>query len=354
MDEERCWQAVLEREASYDGAFVYAVRSTGVYCRPICPSRRPRREQVLFFALPAAAELAGFRACRRCRPGGAAHSDAQAELAQRARRLIEAHPDEVLTLGDLGARIGVSPYHLQRTFKRVIGMTPRQYAEACRIDRLKARLKEGENVTSALYEAGYGSSSRLYEQAPERLGMTPATYRRGGAGARISYALADSALGRLLVAATERGVCFVSLGDADASLEQALAREYPAADIQRDDARLGAWLGAIARHLGGDPAQLDLPLDVRATTFQWRVWQVLRAIPYGDTRSYSQVAEALGEPNAARAVARACATNPVALVIPCHRVVRAGGEMGGYRWGEGRKQALLAREREQDLETKGQ
>jgi len=344
MDEERCWQAVLERETGFDGAFVYAVRSTGIFCRPTCPSRRPRREQVIFFGRAAAAEQAGFRACRRCRPGGPAHAESQSDLAARARQLIDDHPDQALTLDQLGAQIGASPHHLQRVFKRVIGITPRQYAEARRLDRLKTRLKEGDNVTTALYEAGYNSSSRLYEQAPERLGMTPATYRSGGAGARIGYSTADTPLGRVLVAATERGVCFVSLADADAELEAALAREYPAAAIERDDARLGDWLNAVAQHLSGDQPLLDLPLDVRATAFQWRVWDALKAIPYGDTRSYSQIAEALGDRNAARAVARACATNPVALVIPCHRVVREGGDLGGYRWGAGRKQALLERE----------
>jgi len=344
MDEERCWQAVLARETDFDGAFVYAVRSTGIFCRPTCPSRRPRRAQVLFFGQPAAAEQAGYRACRRCRPGGSGHSASQTELAERARVLIEQHPDQALTLDQLGAKIGASPTHVQRVFKRVIGITPRQYAESLRIDRLKARLKEGDNVTTALYQAGYNSSSRLYEQAPDRLGMTPATYGRGGAGAQIGYTIADSPLGRLLVAATERGVCFVSLADSDAMLEAALAREYPAATIARADAQLGAWIDAVVRHLGGDH-NIDLPLDVQATAFQWRVWEALKAIPYGDTRSYGEVAAALGDRNAARAVARACATNPVALVIPCHRVVREGGEMGGYRWGADRKRALLERER---------
>jgi AraC family transcriptional regulator of adaptative response/methylated-DNA-[protein]-cysteine methyltransferase len=340
MDEERCWQAVLAREADFDGAFVYAVRSTGIFCRPTCPSRRPNRAQVLFFGQPAAAEQAGFRACRRCRPGGSEHAASQIELAERARVLIEQHPDETLTLDQLGAQIGASPTHIQRVFKRVIGISPRQYAESRRIARLKARLKEGDNVTTALYQAGYNSSSRLYEQAPERLGMTPATYGRGGAGAQIGYTIADSLLGRLLIAATERGVCFVSLADSDATLEAALAREYPAATITRADDRLGEWIGAVVRNLGGEHT-LDLPLDVQATAFQWRVWEALKAIPYGDTRSYGQVAAALGDRNAARAVARACATNPVALVIPCHRVVHEGGKMGGYRWGADRKRVLL-------------
>ena len=344
MDEERCWQAVLTREASADGTFVHAVRSTGVYCRPSCPSRRPRREQVAFFARPDAAEQAGFRACRRCRPATSAAPDAQTELVRQTCHYIENHTEDPLTLSDLGARVGISPHHLQRTFKRIMGITPRQYADARRVNRLKARLREGDNVTTALYEAGYGSSSRLYEQAPDRLGMTPATYRRGGAGLQVGYAIADSPLGRLLVAATEKGICFVSLGESDGALEQALAGEYPAAEIHRDDTELGAWIGAIVRHVSGQQPHLDLPVDVRATAFQWRVWEALRAIPYGSTRSYREVAQAIGEPKAARAVARACATNPVALVIPCHRVVREGGDLGGYRWGASRKQALLAQE----------
>jgi AraC family transcriptional regulator of adaptative response/methylated-DNA-[protein]-cysteine methyltransferase len=351
MDEERCWQAVVGRETGFDGAFVYAVRSTGIFCRPTCPSRRPRREQVVFFGQPAAAEQAGFRACRRCQPAGGARAEApiaagdpRAEIVRRACQLIEAGADEPPTLGELGERIGVSPFHLQRTFKRVMGITPRQYADAVRIERLKARLKEGDSVTTALYEAGYGSSSRLYEQAPEQLGMTPATYQRGGVGARMSYTIAESPLGWLLVAATERGVCFVSLGDDESALAAALADEFPAAEIERDDAVLGQTIDAIVRHLSGEQQQIDLPLDVCATVFQRRVWEVLRAIPYGQTRSYRQVAEMLGQPTAARAVARACATNPVALVIPCHRVVGESGDLRGYRWGIGRKQALLERE----------
>ena len=346
MDEERYWQAILSREARFDGAFVYAVRSTGVYCRPGCPSRRPRRDQVIFFARPAAAEQAGFRACRRCRPAGGATSEAQADMVQRACQVMDAAADQPPTLVELGEQIGVSPYHLQRTFKRVMGITPRQYADARRLDRLKARLKGGDSVTTALYEAGYGSSSRLYEQAPEQLGMTPATYQRGGAGATIAYASAATPLGRLLVAATARGICFVSLGDDDAATERSLRAEFPAAELQRDDDVLGAWVAAIVRHLSGTEPRLDLPLDVRATAFQRRVWEALRAIPYGETRTYGQIAQELGQPTAARAVARACATNPVALVVPCHRVVGEGGDLRGYRWGVERKRSLLAQERQ--------
>jgi len=350
MNDERRWQAVLGREAAMDGRFVYAVRSTGIYCRPTCPSRRPRRDQVMFFARPGAAEQAGFRACQRCRPSAKKLENPQADIAERACRIIEAHLDQAPTLSDLGAQLGLSPFHLQRIFKRAIGITPRQYADACRIDRLKARLKQGDNVTTALYEAGYGSSSRLYEQAPARLGMTPATYQRGGAGAHIRYTIADSALGQLLVAATERGICFVGLGENPAALEANLTGEYPAATIERDETTLGEWVAAIVRHLSGEQIELDLPLDVRATAFQSRVWNALLEIPYGSTRTYGEVAAALGQPTAARAVARACATNPVALVVPCHRVVGDGGDLRGYRWGVDRKRKLLQQENVGTLE----
>lgn len=344
MDEEKYWQAVLSRDASMDGEFFYAVRSTGIFCRPSCPSRRPGRAQVRFFEQASAAERAGFRACRRCRPVGLGQPSAQAELAQRACQIIDEQPDAAPTLSELGARLGVSPFHLQRSFKQALGITPRQYAEARRIDRLKDRLRQGDSVTTAIYEAGYGSSSRLYEQAPARLGMTPATYQRGGAGAHIRYTIAESPLGRLLVAGTERGICFVSLGDDPAALEGALRGEFPAGALSQDDAALGAWVGAIVRHLAGEQPELELPLDVRATAFQARVWQALLAIPYGSTRTYGQIAAAIGQPTAARAVARACATNPVALVVPCHRVVGEGGDLRGYRWGAERKRLLIEQE----------
>ena len=269
------------------------------------------------------------------------------ELVGRVCRYIEANLEEPLTLAVLGRRAGVSAPHLQRVFKRITGITPRQYADACRLGRLKERLREGraQNVTTALYEVGYGSSRGLYERASAQLGMTPGAYRRGGRGMRLRYTLADCPLGRLLLAATERGVSAVYLGDRDAPLEKALRREYPAASIDRDDETLRGWLGELLEHLRGQRPHLALPLDVQATAFQWRVWQELQAIPYGSTRTYGQIAEALGQPTAARAVARACATNPVSVVIPCHRVVREDGELGGYRWGLHRKRALLQREK---------
>ncbi|HXG08888.1 MAG TPA: methylated-DNA--[protein]-cysteine S-methyltransferase [Gemmataceae bacterium] len=268
-----------------------------------------------------------------------------AETIRRACRYIEANLEDRLTLEVLGAHVGLSPAHLQRLFKRVTGITPRQYADACRLGRFKSRLKQRRTVTMALYEAGYGSSSRLYERAAAQLGMTPATYRRGGRGMRIGYTIVDSPLGRLLLAATERGICGVCLGDSDRALAAALRREYPAAEIRRDGVCLGPWIEEFLNYLRGQQPHLDLPLDVQATAFQWRVWQELRSIPYGETRTYAEIARALGQPTAVRAVARACASNPVALIIPCHRVVREDGGLGGYRWGLKRKQALLEQER---------
>jgi len=344
MHEETYWQAVLTRDKHSDGTFVYAVRSTGIYCNPSCAARRPRREQVVFFPQPEAAEQAGYRACRRCRPQEASVYQLQLEMVQHACHYIDTHLEGPLTLEALGKEVSVSPYHLQRVFKRIMGITPRQYAQAYRLGQLKQQLKEGETVTTALYNTGYGSSSRLYEQAPAQLGMTPAAYRQGGKSMHIGYAIVDCPLGRLLIAATEKGICAVSLGDSDAVLETALHSEYPAAEIQRDGVELSQWVSTLLNHLNGQQPQLDLPIDVQATAFQWRVWQALRAIPYGSTRSYGQVAQALGDPKATRAVARACASNPVAIVVPCHRVVREDGKLGGYRWGLERKQRLLAQE----------
>jgi len=360
-DFEPRWLAVIERDARRDGAFVFAVRSTGIYCRPSCPSRRPRPEQVVFFPAPAAAEAAGFRPCRRCHPRETPIRHPHAELVERACRAIETRMDDTgesrISLDALGAAVGASPHHLQRMFKRVMGITPRQYADARRLAELKTHLKEGKDVTTALYDAGYGSSSRLYEQSSAQLGMTPGTYRRGGAGMSIRYTVVDCPLGRLLVAATERGVSAVSLGDADAPLERALHEEYPHAQIEREradrngsanatnSATLGRAVSAIVAHLEGSHPRLDLPVDLVATAFQRRVWQELRAIPYGSTRSYRDVADAIGQPKAVRAVARACATNPACIVIPCHRVVRTDGGLGGYRWGLGRKTKLIAVEK---------
>lgn len=343
MHEEEYWQAVLERDKQANGRFVYGVRSTGIYCRPACPSRKPRREQVVFFPQPAAAEEAGYRACQRCQPRESTN-DASVEIIQRACRYIEQHLDEMPGLEALSRELGLSQAYAQRLFKRVMGITPRQYAEAQRLERLKSQLKEKSSVTRTLYEVGYSSSSRLYERTPEQLGMTPTAYKRGGAGISIEYAIVDSPLGRLLVAATERGICRIGLADSDAVLEATLRNEYPAAQLHQNSEHLQVWVETLVSYLQGEQPHLDLPLDIRATAFQWRVWEELRAIPYGETRSYSEVAAAIGQPTARRAVAQACKQNPVALIIPCHRVVRGNGEQGGYRWGVERKKRLLEQE----------
>ncbi len=350
LDDHACWDAVERRTALPETPFVYGVRSTGIYCRPDCPARRPARAQVQFFADPAAAETAGFRACLRCRPRDAA---AHAAAVRAACRFIEAHIGcGDLSLGTLAAQAGLSPAHFGRMFRRTVGISPREYAAACRTAAFKTRLQNGEPVTAALTEAGYGSTSRVYENASATLGMTPTAYKRGGAGAAITYALTPTPLGRLLVAATGRGLCAVTLGDTDAELEAALASEFPHAARIRDDGALAQSVAALVRHLAGEQPHLDLPLDVQATAWQRRVWQALGAIPSGETRSYAQIAAAVGSPQSARAVARACAANPVALVVPCHRVVRGDRSLSGYRWGIGRKQALLEREKTQQNEAK--
>jgi AraC family transcriptional regulator of adaptative response/methylated-DNA-[protein]-cysteine methyltransferase len=344
-DDDRYWQAVAERDASWDGRFVYAVRSSGVYCRPSCTIRRPRKRQVVFFAVPEAAERCGYHPCRRCRPHQMTSAHPHVEIVRQACRYIETHMETSLTLRTLSEQVGVSPFHFQRLFKQITGITPRQYVDACRLGVLKTCLKERRTVTMAMIEAGYGSSSRLYERASSQLGMTPGTYRHGGPATTIRYTIADCPLGRILLAGTERGICALYLGDSDAPLEAELRREFAAAVVERDDEELNAWVSMISKHLNGKQPHLDLPLDVRATAFQWRVWQELRKIPYGCTRSYSDIARALGEPTAVRAVARACATNPASVVIPCHRVLREDGSLGGYRWGLERKQSLLDREK---------
>ncbi len=344
LDATRRWRIVLARDRRYDGAFVYAVRSTGIFCRPSCPSRRPRRNLVEFFPIPEAAEAAGFRACRRCRPSVASAPDPAVAVVRDLCRVIDDQLDGPANLASLARRVSLSPHQVLRAFRRVLGVSPREYRDARRLSRLKSSLKEHRHVSPAIYDAGYGSSSRVYERAATALGMTPATYGRGGRGAAIRYAVVNSPLGKLLVAATERGVCRISLGDAAAPLERDLRREYPAADVRADAGPLSGWVNTILRHLEGREPHLDLPLDIRATAFQRRVWRELQRIPYGETRSYGEVARRIGRPTATRAVARACATNPTALVIPCHRVVREDGNVGGYRWGPDRKKTLLKRE----------
>jgi AraC family transcriptional regulator of adaptative response/methylated-DNA-[protein]-cysteine methyltransferase len=338
------WRAVLARDARLDGIFVTGVLTTGIYCRPSCPARHPRRENVRFFERPEEAERAGFRSCLRCRPKEAARPPALA-LVSRVCRILEENPGERVTLAAIAREVGLSPHHLQRTFKQAIGISPRQYADALRLGRLKKRLQGKDSVTMAMYEAGYGSSSRLYETSTARLGMTPGTYREGGRGARIRYAVAETTIGRLLIAATERGICSVRIGQSENVMAKELGREFPAATIHRDREGLATWVERLVRHIEGRAPSLDLPIDVKATAFQWRVYEALRAIPYGETRTYREVARSIGAPRAARAVGRACATNPVGIVIPCHRVVREGGALGGYAWGLGIKKQLLESER---------
>ena len=341
MQSETQWRQVMERDARQDGRFVFAVRTTGIYCRPSCPSRRPRRDSVEFFSDPKLAERAGYRACLRCKP---TEVSAQAQSVMRARQLLD-EAEGMLTLAELSKRVGVSPFHLQRLFKRATGLSPREYQSARRMQHVKHGLRKGDDVTTALYDAGFGSPSRLYEKAGQQLGMTPGVYRRGGAGMTIQVAIVPSPLGRLLVATTSRGLCAVRFGENAAELERELREEFRAAEIERDDAALQPYLQPLLSSLRGEKVTIDLPLDVRATAFQKKVWDALREIPAGETRSYSEVARAIGDPKAVRAVATACASNPVALAVPCHRVVRIDGQLAGYRWGIERKKKLLEQER---------
>ena len=338
------WVAVLSRDAKRDGQFVFAVSSTGVYCRPSCAARRPRRENVEFFSHPEEAEHAGYRACLRCRPK-AFRGNTESDGVKAMCRFIEQHLDEPLTLERLAKEFHQSPFHLQRRFKAAVGITPKAYADSCRLKMLKRNLQSGDSVTRAMYDAGYGSSSRLYERTASQLGMTPDKYRRGAIAATIRYMCADSPLGRMLIAATERGICSIQFARTDGELLEGLKREFPFAARKEDKGGLRTWVDALLRHMQGKDLDSSLPLDIRATAFQRKVWAYLQSIPFGKTKSYSQVAKGIKRPTAVRAVARACATNPVAVAIPCHRVVREDGSMGGYRWGMERKKALLAMER---------
>lgn len=341
------WKAVRGRDARFDGVFVYGVRSTGIYCHPSCPARRPHRKHVIFYETPADAEAHGFRACRRCHPdvGTPKLSIDASELIKRVCGLIEGNRDGLPSAAALGKENGMPAAQLQRMFRRITGISMRAYADAIRVRRLKQQLRKGDDVTTALYDAGYGSSSRLYENSDRQLGMTPATYRRGGKGMEIGYTIAKTALGRLLLAGTARGISAIYFGDSDVPLIAALKREYPFAEIKRQPAALSRWVQSVVRHVAGGGSQLDLPVDVQATAFQRRVWEELQRIPYGATRSYSEVARSIGQPTATRAVARARATNPVCVLIPCHRVVRENGGLAGYRWGIGRKRELIEAEK---------
>lgn len=340
LNDDQRWDAIVARDDRHDGEFVFAVATTGIYCRPSCPARRPRRENVAFYPYPEQAEKAGFRACLRCRPRSFS-GNRQSDSVKAICRYIEQHLDEPITLDRLGKAFRQSPFHLQRRFKAAIGITPREYSDACRMRLLKRNLQAGDNVTRAMYDAGYGSSSRLYEKTASQLGMTPDKYRRGAIAASIRYACADSPLGRILIAATDRGVCAIQFAHSDGELIEGLKREFPFAVRKPDNNGLQTWVVALLEKMSGRELNAALPLDIRATAFQRQVWSYLQSIPFGATRSYGQVAKAIGQPSASRAVARACATNPVAVAIPCHRVVRGDGNISGYRWGVERKKTLL-------------
>jgi len=344
INADHAWEAVLTRDRRGDGRFVYAVSSTHVYCRPSCPSRRPTRNHVTFFDSPQLAESAGFRACLRCRPQSVAGSEAE-ERVERARCYLNDHADEPITLRRLAAQVGLSPFHLQRVFTGAVGLSPKRYQDAKRMERFAAALKRGETVTNATYEAGFGSSSRLYARVDEDLGMTPSAFRSGGMGVTLRYTTVPTAVGRMLVAVTERGIAAVSLGDTETALITSLRSDYPKAVLRRDRKGLEKYVSRLLQCLNGSEAVDRFPLDVKATIFQRKVWQALQQIPRGQTRSYQEIARAIGRPTAARAVAKACAGNPVAVAIPCHRAVRGNGQLAGYRWGLERKQRLLALER---------
>lgn len=339
---DRFWQATVKRDPGADGIFFLGVRSTGIYCRPSCPARRPLRRNVVFYRTQQEAEREGFRPCRRCRPNQISGS---ARLVQQAAELLRESTEESLRFGAIAAKLGATAGTLRRAFQRETGLKPRDLADALRLARFKKLLRAGMNITDALYETGYGSSSRVYERSNAQLGMTPATYQKGGKGMKIGYTIAKSHLGRVLVAATQRGVSAVYLGGNSAGLVAELRQEYPRAEISPARAGFERWVREILQRAAGKAPTQELPLDLQATAFQRRVWQELQRIPRGSTRTYSQVARALGRPRAVRAVARACATNPVSVVVPCHRVVRADGNLAGYRWGLSRKQTLLASEK---------
>ncbi|MEW9581250.1 bifunctional DNA-binding transcriptional regulator/O6-methylguanine-DNA methyltransferase Ada [Paraburkholderia sp. DGU8] len=339
-DAER-WAAVTHREPRADGAFFYGVKTTGVFCRPSCASRQPRRENIAFFTDAAAARAAGFRDCKRCQPGGLPR---ELEIVRRACAALDANPAQRLTLAQLSDAVHVSPFHLQRLFKRVVGVSPRQYQAAQRGAALRDALRNGADVTRATHDAGFGSPSRMYDSAPAELGMVPSAYRRKGAGLTVRYATAPTPLGFVLIAATHKGICKIGFGDDQASMIDELRGELVNAELLEDPEQLGPFIAQIDAYLHGSRQHFDLPLDIAATAFRQRVWDALRRIPYGETRSYSQIAEAVGSPGAVRAVASACATNPVALAIPCHRVLQKGGALAGYRWGLPRKAALLENE----------
>jgi len=344
LDFEQCWAALEKRDGAAAGRFFYGVRTTGVFCRPGCTSRLPLRRNTVFFETTAAAEEAGLRACKRCRPTEASAASRHLAAIEKACALLRTS-ETIPSLGELAHAACISRFHFHRVFKQITGVTPREYARSHRLGRLGERLDAGQPIAASIYASGFGSSSRAYEAAPAGLGMTPGARRRGGSGETIRFVTVATALGWALVAATERGICMTGLGDDRDSLAAALRQRFPGAAVIADDAELKQWADRIVRFITAPEQNLDLPLDIRGTAFQARVWRALRKIPLGKTASYTEIAASLGRPKAVRAVAQACAANKLALIVPCHRVIRSDGELGGYRWGLERKRALLARER---------
>lgn len=338
------WHAVETKNREFDGVFYFGVATTGIFCRPSCSSKTAKRQNVSFYFSPVEAENAGFRACLKCKPKSDYSPGPAAELVAKAFQFLKADEMEVPTVQELSSRLEVSSGHLQKTFRTLLGLTPKEVLDMMRLENFKRNVRESD-VTTSLYDSGFGSSRSLYEKAGETLGMTPATYKKGGKNMKIDYTIVDSRLGKLMVAATEKGICSVSFGDTEDELTNELRHEFFAATIENNGAKLTDAVTAILKSLDGEKTILTLPLDLRASAFQMRVWSELRKIPYGETRSYGQVAASLGNPKAFRAVARACATNPVALVNPCHRVIASDGKLSGYRWGVERKEQLLAEEK---------
>lgn len=343
METNIYWRAVETNDMRFDGTFVFGVKTTGIFCKPSCSARKPKRENVEFFDGIERAERSGFRACLRCKPKSNHIAPPQIEMVLRACKLLQNDCD--LSLESLSDQLDLSPSHFQRTFKDIVGITPKKYSEARRLERFKNGIKGGSDVVTAMYDAGYGSSSRLYEKASDNLGMTPAVYKKGGKGMNINYIVTDCELGTLLVARTPRGICSVTFGDNADELVVALRKEFSNAEIAEDAENLKEAVEEILKYLSGKNKRFALHLDLLATAFQEQVWDFLRKIPYGETRSYSEIAEALGDRKKVRAVAQACAKNKVAVVIPCHRVVASNGKLSGYRWGVKRKKDLLALEK---------
>jgi len=343
LNADHCWESLQRRDKSEDGRFYFGVMTTGVFCRPSCPARPPLRKNVRFYESPEQAQRDGLRACLRCRPLETVDRDIG--RIRDVCKYIDDQEGASLSLADLSGRVGLSPYHFQRKFKAIVGVSPRKYAEAAKLKKLKDGLRVSSGIADAIFDAGFGSSSRVYERANTRLGMTPNQYRQGGLHVTITYVTVDSPLGLMMIGATDRGLSLVQFGDREENLLASLRTEYPKAILEPMSTpyppQFEAWVSALNRHLRGAQPHIELPLDVRSTAFQMRVWNYLQSIPYGEVQSYGEVASGIGNPTAVRAVARACAANRVAIVIPCHRVIRGTGDLGGYRWGIARKRALI-------------